>query len=117
MGELRFQVSVSLDGYMAGPDQSMEEPLGVGGERLHDWIVELEAWRRMQGMEGGEVNASTPVVEEAFRTSAPRSWAATCSAAGRGAWPDGSALDRLVGRQSAVPSPGLRAHPPRTGPA
>ena len=66
MGELRFQVSVSLDGYMAGPDQSMEEPLGVGGERLHDWIVELEVWRRMQGMEGGVVNASSPVVEEAF---------------------------------------------------
>jgi dihydrofolate reductase len=61
---LRFHISVSLDGYAAGPDQSEENPLGVGGERLHDWVVELEAWRRPHGLEGGEVNASSPVVDE-----------------------------------------------------
>jgi dihydrofolate reductase len=61
---LSFNIAVSLDGYAAGPDQSEENPLGVGGERLHDWIVKLEAWRRSEGMEGGEVDASTPVVEE-----------------------------------------------------
>jgi dihydrofolate reductase len=64
MSKIRFQLSVSLDGYVAGPDQSEDNPLGVGGEDLHEWIVELEAWRKMHGMEGGEVNASTPVVEE-----------------------------------------------------
>lgn len=64
MSKLRFHVSVSLDGYVAGPDQSEEIPLGVGGEELHEWIVALEAWRRPHGLEGGEVNASTPVVEE-----------------------------------------------------
>ena len=62
---LTFHIAVSLDGYAAGPEQSEENPLGVGGERLHDWIVELEAWRRSEGMEGGVVNASTPVIEEA----------------------------------------------------
>jgi dihydrofolate reductase len=61
---LSFNIAVSLDGYAAGPDQSEENPLGVGGERLHDWIVKLEAWRRSEGMEGGEVDASTPVVDE-----------------------------------------------------
>jgi dihydrofolate reductase len=61
---LRFHIAISLDGYVAGPDQTEEQPLGVGGERLHDWIVELEAWRREHGMEGGEKNASTPVVDE-----------------------------------------------------
>jgi dihydrofolate reductase len=55
---------MSLDGYVAGPNQSQEDPLGVGGEALHDWVVELKAWREPHGMEGGEVNASTPVVEE-----------------------------------------------------
>jgi dihydrofolate reductase len=64
MSIIRFHVSVSLDGYVAGPDQSVENPLGVGGEDLHGWIVELEAWRKQHGQEGGEVNASTPVVEE-----------------------------------------------------
>jgi dihydrofolate reductase len=62
---IRFHLAVSLDVYAAGPDQSEENPLGVGGESLHEWIVELEAWRKRHGYEGGEVNASTSVVEEA----------------------------------------------------
>jgi dihydrofolate reductase len=65
MSTIRFHLAVSLDGYVAGPDQSEENPLGVGGTRLHEWIVELEAWRKHHGQEGGEINASTPVIEEA----------------------------------------------------
>jgi hypothetical protein len=53
---------VSLDGFVAGPDQSEENPLGVSGLELHQWVFPLEVWRRQQGQEGGEVNASTPVV-------------------------------------------------------
>lgn len=68
MSTFRFQLAVSLDGYSAGPDQSEENPLGVGGESLHEWIIELEAWRRPHRLEGGEVNASTPVIEEAQST-------------------------------------------------
>jgi len=64
MSAIRFHLSVSLDGFAAGPDQTLENPLGVGGEDLHEWVVELEAWRRQHGLEGGEVNVSTPVVEE-----------------------------------------------------
>jgi dihydrofolate reductase len=60
----KAQISVSLDGYVAGPDQSKENPLGVGGEDLHDWAVELESWRKPHGREGGVVNASTDVLEE-----------------------------------------------------
>lgn len=71
MSTFRFHLSVSLDGYSAGPDQSVENPLGVGGEDLHGWIVDLEAWRTQHGLEGGEVNASTSVVEERSRTWAP----------------------------------------------
>jgi dihydrofolate reductase len=66
MSKLRFQLAVSLDGFSAGPDQSEEDPLGVGGEDLHTWVVELEAWRKPHGQQGGEVNASTPVVEESY---------------------------------------------------
>ena len=61
----RFQLSVSLDGYAAGPNQTEQDPLGVGGERLHEWAYPLEVWRRPHGEEGGEINASTTVVEEA----------------------------------------------------
>ena len=61
---LRFRISISLDGFTAGPDQSRENPLGTGGESLHDWVVPLEAWRSVHGLEGGERNASTAVMEE-----------------------------------------------------
>jgi dihydrofolate reductase len=62
--KLRLSISLSLDGYVAGPNQTLEEPLGVGGEDLHRWAIELAAWRAQHGMEGGEVNESTAVMEE-----------------------------------------------------
>ncbi|HEY7463434.1 MAG TPA: dihydrofolate reductase family protein [Candidatus Limnocylindria bacterium] len=64
MSRVRSSISVSLDGYVAGPNQSMENPLGEGGESLHDWVVKLKAWREAAGMEGGEENVSSPVVLE-----------------------------------------------------
>jgi|GEM_PF-3034850 dihydrofolate reductase len=53
MSRLRFGITVSLDGYVAGPHQSKEEPLGRGGEGLHQWVVRLKSWRESHGMEGG----------------------------------------------------------------
>ncbi|MEU5316130.1 dihydrofolate reductase family protein [Streptomyces sp. NPDC021056] len=53
MGEVIAQLSVSLDGYLAGPDSGREHPLGIGGERLHRWVYGLRTFRRMQGMKGG----------------------------------------------------------------
>ena len=64
--------SISLDGYGAGPNQSLENPLGVGGESLHDWLVSTRTFKRMQGKEGGEIG-----VNEDF---------AAQSMAGLGAW-------------------------------
>jgi dihydrofolate reductase len=64
VSKLRVHISVSADGYVAGPNQSLENPLGEGGEALHDWVVALRAWRERHGLEGGDVNASTAVVEE-----------------------------------------------------
>jgi dihydrofolate reductase len=63
MSRLRFRISVSLDGFVAGPNQSLQEPLGTGGERLHVWVIALQSWRQAHGREGGVVNESTPVVE------------------------------------------------------
>jgi dihydrofolate reductase len=64
VSKLRFRISMSLDGFVAGPDQSVENPLGMGGERLHEWVVPLAAWREAHGLPGGEVNESARVVEE-----------------------------------------------------
>jgi dihydrofolate reductase len=64
MSKLRLKISMSLDGFVAGPDQSVDNPLGVGGMRLHEWVFPLAAWRAPQGLDGGEVNVSTPIIEE-----------------------------------------------------
>ena len=64
MSKVRVHISTSLDGYVAGPNQSHENPLGEGGEQLHDWVVRLKAWRAHAGMEGGEVNVSSALFDE-----------------------------------------------------
>jgi dihydrofolate reductase len=64
MSRLRCHISISADGFVAGPNQSEENPLGEGGERLHDWAVSLAAWRAPHDKEGGEVNASSQVMQE-----------------------------------------------------
>jgi len=57
---------MSLDGFVAGPNQSVDNPLGIGGMRLHEWAFPLAAWRSMHGLAGGEVNASSAVVEQSL---------------------------------------------------
>lgn len=66
MGRLMFQISMSLDGFIAGPNPSEEHPLGEGGMRLHEWVFKLSAWRKPHGLEGGETNASSKVVEQSL---------------------------------------------------
>src|SRR3954469_17080779 len=64
MSKLRCHISISADGFVAGANQSEENPLGEGGERLHDWAVSLGAWREAHEKQGGEVNDSTRIIEE-----------------------------------------------------
>ncbi|HZN98164.1 MAG TPA: dihydrofolate reductase family protein [Gemmatimonadales bacterium] len=64
MARLRFRIAISLDGYTAGPEQSVANPLGIGGERLHEWVFPLAVWRKPHGLKGGKVNQSTPVMED-----------------------------------------------------
>ena len=66
MSRLRFTISMSLDGFVAGPNQSIDDPLGVGGMRLHEWVFPLAVWRAMHGLDGGEANESSRVVEESL---------------------------------------------------
>ena len=54
MSKLRFNITMSLDGYVAGPNQSLEHGLGEGGEALHEWVVATSSWRATHGLEGGE---------------------------------------------------------------
>jgi dihydrofolate reductase len=63
MSLFRLNITMSLDGFVAGPSQSVDNPLGIGGMRLHDWVFGLEAWRKPHGLEGGETNRSSAIVE------------------------------------------------------
>jgi dihydrofolate reductase len=64
MSKLKVTITMSLDGFVAGPNQSERDPLGVGGMQLHQWMYPLKVFRETHGEEGGEVNASTPIAEE-----------------------------------------------------
>ena len=66
MSKLRLKISMSLDGFVAGPSQSVDNPLGIGGMRLHEWVFPLGVFRAAHGQEGGIVNDSTRVVEESL---------------------------------------------------
>jgi dihydrofolate reductase len=86
MAKLRCQISVSLDGFVAGPNPTVEHPLGEGGEQLHEWVLALAAWRAPHGREGGEVNASTPVVERATENVGATIMGRNMFGGGRGPW-------------------------------
>ena len=64
MSKLIAGLSMSLDGFVAGPDPSLEEPLGKGGEQLHEWALAAFAWRERHGREGGEENVDSDVIRE-----------------------------------------------------
>ena len=66
MSKLKLNITMSIDGFVAGPSHSEQVPLGVGGMDLHAWLVELAVFRDTHGEGGGEVNASTPIAERFF---------------------------------------------------
>lgn len=63
MSKLFFDISVSLDGFVAGPDPSLDEPLGAGGEQLHEWAINAQSWRRSHGREGGDAGPDSDIVQ------------------------------------------------------
>ena len=82
--------TISLDGYGAGPGQSVENPLGVGGEDLHDWLGNTRTFKRMQGREGGDTG-----IDEDFAArgmTGMGAWIMGRNMFGpiRGPWPDES---------------------------
>jgi dihydrofolate reductase len=64
MGSVKVDISVSLDGYVAGPNQSLEEPLGEGGEELHEWWVHTKSFKDVHGGEGGATGVDSDIGAE-----------------------------------------------------
>jgi dihydrofolate reductase len=88
VSRLGFQTSVSLDGFVAGPNPSEEHPLGEGGMQLHEWVFKLAAWRKPHGREGGEVNASSPVIEGTLENVGATIMGRNMFGGGPGPWGD-----------------------------
>ena len=66
MGKVSFDISVSLDGFIAGPNDGVGNGLGDGGEKLHEWGIRQRSWREAHGYEGGEEGTDSDVMEETF---------------------------------------------------
>jgi dihydrofolate reductase len=88
MGKVMVDISISLDGFVAGPNPSLENPLGEGGEQLHEWVVALEAWRKVHGLEGGETTASSELVEESLASTGAYLMGRKMFSGGEGPWED-----------------------------
>jgi dihydrofolate reductase len=82
-------ISVSLDGYVAGPDPSLQDPLGVGGEGLHEWVLKLRSWREAHaGYEGGEDDVSDAVIREQLDRTGAYVMGRRMFSGGAGPWAD-----------------------------
>lgn len=88
MGTLTATISMSLDGYVAGPNPSLEEPLGERGEDLHEWAIASRAWRESHGKSGGEANRDSEVVAEVIERTGATIMGRKMFSSGAGPWDD-----------------------------
>src|ERR1700722_7066509 len=88
MSKVKCQISISLDGLVAGPRQSLQNPLGVGGLRLHEWVFATDAWQRQHGGEGGARTADSAVIEDGVAGVGAYIMGRNMFGPGRGTWDD-----------------------------
>jgi dihydrofolate reductase len=88
MGKLKLDISMSLDGFVAGPNASEDEPLGEGGEKLHEWIFGLAFWREMHGQPGGERTVDDDVLRESWKDLGAVLMGRRMFSGGAGEWED-----------------------------
>src|SRR5581483_1972634 len=98
-------ISSSLDGFVAGPTPSLDEPLGSGGEQLHEWAVRLAAWRRPHGLEDGEVDVDSGLVEETLAATGAVVMGRRMFSGGSGPWADDPNADGWWGDEPPFHAP------------
>ena len=86
MGKVAVDITMSLDGFVAGPDPTLEEPLGKNGEELHEWALQTDAWRAQHGLEGGETNEESELIKEGFSSVGAFVMGRKMFSGGSGAW-------------------------------
>jgi dihydrofolate reductase len=88
MGKVFVDITTTLDGYVAGPNPTLEHPLGEGGEQIHEWLLGLESFRKAHGGEGGEANTDSEVLEEAYSATGATIMGRKMFSGGSGPWKD-----------------------------
>jgi dihydrofolate reductase len=90
MAKVVAEISASLDGFIAGPNATLEEPLGAGGEKLHEWVVRLKTFRELHGGEGGDTDADDELMAESVRATGAIVMGRRMFSGGEGPWEDDS---------------------------
>jgi dihydrofolate reductase len=113
MTRLTFDISMSLDGFVAGPNATLEEPLGEGGEQLHEWTVRLASWRERHGMSGGETGPDDDVARESIGAAGAFLMGRRMFSGGQGPWAEDPNADAWWGDEPPfrVPVFVLTHHP------
>jgi len=88
MTQLRLDISTSLDGFVAGPNRTVEQPLGDGGMQLHEWIFGLASWRQSHGLTGGTTGADDDIVREQLGQPGAVLMGRRMFSGGEGGWED-----------------------------
>jgi dihydrofolate reductase len=84
--KLILDISMSVDGFIAGPNQTLDEPLGRGGEQLHEWVIATRAWRETHGRKGGEDNVDSEIIAESVDMAGATIMGRRMFSGGEGAW-------------------------------
>src|SRR5436190_7632142 len=116
MPRVFLDISTSLDGFVAGPSPTLEQPLGKGGESLHDWAFRLAAWREPHGLEGGEAGPDGDLIRRQIDRSGAVVMARRMFSGGAGPWEDDPNADAWWGDDPPfqVPVFVLTHHPRET---
>ena len=97
MPRLMLEISTSLDGFVAGPSPTLEEPLGKSGELLHEWIFGLASWRAPHGLEGGETGPDDEIIAESLAAQGAVIMGRRMFSGGEGPWADDPNADSWFG--------------------
>ena len=105
MARFFCDISMSLDGYVAGPSQTLEQPLGAGGDRLHEWAFRLKSFRERHGMPGGDTGPDDDVVTEWLDSTGAVVMGRRMFSGGHGPWADDPNADAWWGDDPHKPHP------------
>jgi dihydrofolate reductase len=105
MGKVFAEISMSLDGFVAGPNPTLENPLGEGGERLHEWVIRLKSFRDAHGLSGGEAGPDDELVDEAVRATGAVVMGRRMFSGGEGPWENDPKADGWWGDEPPFHKP------------